>query len=94
MKSKGPSIIALFFFFIFSGIIHRDIKPANILIHHGVPKLADFGFATTPNSPPLLPNVNVGSPLYMCPQALKSNKYSEKSDIWALGISAFELLYS
>ena len=76
------------------GIIHRDIKPANILVaSNGVPKLADFGFATTPNSPPLLPNVNVGSPLYMSPQALKNNKYSDKSDIWAIGVSAFEILF-
>ena len=26
-------------------IIHRDIKPANILIHHGMAKISDFGFA-------------------------------------------------
>ena len=58
----------------------------------GVPKIADFGFAMTPNSPPMLPNVNVGSPLYMSPQALKSNRYSDKSDIWAIGVSAYELL--
>ncbi|CAD8046461.1 unnamed protein product [Paramecium sonneborni] len=77
-----------------NGIIHRDIKPANVLLSQcGTPKLADFGFATTPNSPPLLPNVNVGSPLYMSPQALKNNKYSDKSDIWAIGVSAFEILY-
>lgn len=28
-----------------SGIIHRDLKPANILLHEGVCKLSDFGFA-------------------------------------------------
>ncbi|CAD8046644.1 unnamed protein product [Paramecium primaurelia] len=77
-----------------NGIIHRDIKPANVLLSScGTPKLADFGFATTPNSPPLLPNVNVGSPLYMSPQALKNNKYSDKSDIWAIGVSAFEIIF-
>lgn len=40
-----------------------------------------------------MPNVNVGSPLYMSPEALKNNQYSEKSDIWAIGVTAFELLY-
>lgn len=30
------------------GIVHRDLKPANILLKNGVPKIADFGFATTP----------------------------------------------
>jgi SNF-related kinase len=65
MKKKGTYSLLIL------GIIHRDIKPANVLIQNGVPKIADFGFATTPNSPPMLPNVNVGSPLYMSPQALK-----------------------
>ena len=31
-----------------SGIVHRDLKPANILMKNGIPKIADFGFATTP----------------------------------------------
>lgn len=35
---------------IYLEIIHRDIKPANILIHNGVPKLADFGFAINESS--------------------------------------------
>jgi SNF-related kinase len=40
-----------------------------------------------------MPNVNVGSPLYMSPQALKHSKYSDKSDIWAIGVTAYELLF-
>ncbi|CAD8204719.1 unnamed protein product [Paramecium octaurelia] len=74
------------------GIVHRDLKPANILLKGSVPKIADFGFATTPQTAATMPNVNVGSPLYMSPQAFK-NRYSEKSDIWALGVSLYELLF-
>ncbi|CAD8070866.1 unnamed protein product [Paramecium sonneborni] len=74
------------------GIVHRDLKPANILLKGLVPKIADFGFATTPQTVATMPNVNVGSPLYMSPQAFK-NRYSEKSDIWALGVSLYELLF-
>ncbi|CAD8093789.1 unnamed protein product [Paramecium primaurelia] len=74
------------------GIVHRDLKPANILLKGSVPKIADFGFATTPQTVLTMPNVNVGSPLYMSPQAFK-NRYSEKSDIWALGVSLYELLF-
>jgi serine/threonine protein kinase len=35
---------------------------------------------------------NVGSPVYMPPEALNENKYSFKSDIWALGVIFYELL--
>ncbi|KAM3130541.1 hypothetical protein pb186bvf_017350 [Paramecium bursaria] len=74
------------------GIVHRDLKPANILLKNGIPKIADFGFATTPQTQQSMPNVNVGSPLYMSPQAFK-NRYSEKSDIWALGVTLYEMLF-
>lgn len=47
MKMRG-------FFYYFKnfllGIVHRDLKPANILLKNGVPKIADFGFATTPQT--------------------------------------------
>jgi serine/threonine protein kinase len=36
---------------------------------------------------------NVGSPLYMSPEALKKNIYSVKNDIWSIGIMIFELLH-
>lgn len=35
---------------------------------------------------------NVGSPIYMPPEALNDNKYSFKSDIWAIGVIFYELL--
>lgn len=36
---------------------------------------------------------NIGSPSYMAPEALRRNEYSFQSDIWAIGVIAFELLY-
>lgn len=36
---------------------------------------------------------NVGSPLYMSPEALKKNIYSIKNDIWSIGIIVYELLH-
>ena len=54
-----------------SSVIHRDIKPANFLIHNGVIKLSDFGFARVVDDleEPLFLTF-LGSPLYMAPQIL------------------------
>ena len=35
---------------------------------------------------------NVGSPSYMSPEAYQQSRYSEKSDVWALGVILFEML--
>ncbi len=75
-------------------IIHRDIKPANFLIHNGVVKISDFGFARTVDTtedPKLM--TFLGSPLYMAPQILGKAKFSSKCDVWSLGITIFELLF-
>ncbi|CAK94284.1 unnamed protein product (macronuclear) [Paramecium tetraurelia] len=76
-------------------IIHRDLKPANILIHENVYKLADFGFALIEDQiESIIKRFNVGTPLYMAPEILLNNQYSEKSDIWALGIMTYELIFN
>jgi serine/threonine protein kinase len=65
-------------------IIHRDLKPMNIFFKNGVVKIADFGFAFKDGTP--VQKYNLGSPSYMPPEVLRDNKYSFKSDIWALGV--------
>ena len=57
-------------------------------------KVADFGFATKVdiNGKQLMKEC-VGTPLYMAPQLLERHPYSAKSDIWSIGILAFELVY-
>ncbi|CAD8087604.1 unnamed protein product [Paramecium primaurelia] len=76
-------------------IIHRDIKPANILLHKGVAKITDFGFArvidTGMNDPAYFSRV--GSPLYMAPQILEGQPFSSKCDVWSMGVMLFEMLY-
>jgi serine/threonine-protein kinase ULK/ATG1 len=67
-------------------IIHRDLKPANIFLRNQEIKIADFGFAMKQVDCRKYSSYNVGSPVYMPPEALNENKYSFKSDIWALGV--------
>jgi serine/threonine-protein kinase ULK/ATG1 len=72
-------------------VLHRDIKPQNILIHNDSIKISDFGFAKSFEKSELITTF-CGSPLYMAPEILKDRKYSEKSDIWSLGVLLYELL--
>ena len=74
------------------GIIHRDLKPANIFLRNSEVKIADFGFAMRQADCKKYSSYNVGSPVYMPPEALNENKYSFKSDIWALGVIYYEML--
>jgi serine/threonine protein kinase len=71
------------------GIIHRDIKPDNILIRRGQFKLADFGLCYRGGQH--YDNDLIGSPAYLAPEIFKRRFYSEKSDVYALGISLYEL---
>ncbi|CAD8060486.1 unnamed protein product [Paramecium sonneborni] len=72
----------------------KNIKPANILKSNGQYKLADFGFAVIENQyESIIKKFNVGTPMYMAPETVQNNIYSEKSDIWALGIVLFQMIY-
>lgn len=76
------------------GIIHRDIKPQNVMMQYdGSIKLLDFGIATINDAPNITQkDMVVGSVHYMAPEVLKGKGASPKSDIYALGITFFELL--
>ncbi|CAD8166016.1 unnamed protein product [Paramecium pentaurelia] len=75
-------------------IIHRDIKPANILRSNGIYKLSDFGFAIVENDfESIIKRFSVGTPVYMAPETVQSNCYSEKSDIWSLGVVLYLMVY-
>lgn len=52
----------------------------------------DFGFTIPISDIPSHKNYNVGSPVYMPPEALKENIYSVSCDVWAIGIIFYQLL--
>ena len=75
-----------------NNIIHRDLKPQNILITNiGDIKITDFGFARYFDNDLLIQTI-CGSPLYMAPEIMKSQKYDYKSDLWSVGIIFYEML--
>lgn len=73
-------------------IIHRDIKPQNIIISRdGKVKVTDFGIAKAATSNTITSNV-MGSVHYTSPEQARGGYSDEKSDIYSLGITMFEML--
>ena len=73
------------------GIIHRDIKPENVLVRvDGRCVVADFGLAYRPDTQKN--DVIAGTPAYMSPEQLHGEPLDVRSDVFALGLLAFELL--
>ncbi len=76
-------------------VIHRDIKPANMMVTlDGVVKLMDFGIARTESEPTLLtaPGSTLGSINYMSPEQVRGEPTDERSDLYSLGISLYEMV--
>src|SRR5438105_460456 len=76
-------------------VIHRDIKPANMMLTpDGTVKLMDFGIARSQGEPTKLTATGstLGSLNYMSPEQIKGEAVDERSDLYSLGISLYEVL--
>ncbi|WP_027367337.1 protein kinase domain-containing protein [Desulfocurvibacter africanus] len=72
------------------GVVHRDIKPANLFIQFdGQLKILDFGLACPPGTEDLS---IAGTPHYAPPEQIEGNPADVRSDIYSLGITAYELV--
>ncbi len=78
-----------------AGIIHRDIKPSNIrILDDGSVKIMDFGIAKSMVSPSTLTQtgITLGTASYLAPEQIRGETLDARTDIFSLGVLAYELL--
>jgi serine/threonine-protein kinase len=76
-----------------SGYMHLDFKPENILVtRNGAVRLIDFDMAQPIPEKPVKFSKNPGTPGYMAPEQLKREPMDARADIYAFGVSAYELV--
>jgi len=78
------------------GIVHRDLKPENLLYSDGSPnaiiKITDFGLAKFISTSSEVMSTPCGTPGYVAPEILKSEKYGPEVDMWSIGVILYILL--
>ena len=74
-----------------AGVIHCDVKPANVILdERGVAKLTDFGIARAARGP--AEHELIATPRYIAPERIEGKAPTPASDVYGLGLVAFELL--
>jgi serine/threonine protein kinase len=76
-----------------AGVVHRDVKPGNLMVRpDGTVKVTDFGIARALTSAPLTDHGQmVGTPAYVSPEQATGEQVTGSSDIYSLGVVAYEL---
>ncbi|XP_047180411.1 serine/threonine-protein kinase EDR1 isoform X3 [Vigna umbellata] len=73
-------------------IIHRDVKSANCLVDkHWTVKICDFGLSRIITESPMRDSLSAGTPEWMAPELIRNEPFTEKCDIFSLGVIMWEL---
>ncbi|TVU35574.1 hypothetical protein EJB05_17472 [Eragrostis curvula] len=73
-------------------IVHRDLKSANCLVNkHWTVKICDFGLSRVMIESPMTDNSSAGTPEWMAPELIRNEPFTEKCDIFSLGVIMWEL---
>lgn len=73
-------------------IVHRDLKSANCLVNkHWTVKICDFGLSRVMTDVPMSDNSSAGTPEWMAPELIRNEPFTEKCDIFSLGVIIWEL---
>ncbi|KAL0443825.1 UNVERIFIED_CONTAM: Serine/threonine-protein kinase EDR1 [Sesamum latifolium] len=73
-------------------IIHRDLKSANCLVNkHWTVKICDFGLSRIMTNSPIKDSSSAGTPEWMAPELIRNEPFTEKCDIFSLGVIMWEL---
>jgi len=77
-----------------NGVVHRDVKPGNLLVTpEGIVKLADFGIAKATEQSSITQVGSVlGTAAYLAPEQARGEASGPRSDLYALGVVAYQLL--
>ena len=75
------------------GVVHRDIKPSNVIVYAGEKvKVTDFGIAKLMDADATHSGLMMGTPSYMSPEQAMGEDLDGTTDIFSLGVVAFEML--
>jgi serine/threonine-protein kinase len=75
------------------GVVHRDIKPSNVIVYAGEKvKVTDFGIAKLMDADVTHSGLMMGTPSYMSPEQAMGEDLDGRTDIFSLGVVAFEML--
>lgn len=73
-------------------IVHRDLKSANCLVNkHWTVKICDFGLSRIMTESPMRDSSSAGTPEWMAPELIRNEPFTEKCDIFSLGVLMWEL---